>query len=247
MRLLILGLVSFALAALGVRLLRLARRTGARPEFWLGFAFLLAGVSMWLLPLAASEGMPPHQARCIAFVAQAGMTATIACLVCFTRKVFRADSTTAAWLAGALIAANVGAGCAILLGATPVPTGAVGLAVILARSTALSWLFAESARSARQMRRRVRLGLGDPIVANRFTLWSIWTGALACIPLFVLSLRALGVLVEPVPGEPLPVSVRAILLVLSVAGAAAVTAGWLAFFPPASYRRWIVSRTAATT
>lgn len=202
MRLLILGLVSLGLAALGIRLLRLARGTRAQPERWLGLAFLLAGGSAWLLPLAASDGLPAHQARGIAFVAQAGMTATIACLVLFTWKVFRAASPLASWLAGALIAANVGAGCAVLLGATPIPTGAVGLAVILARSTALSWLFVESARSARQVRRRLRLGLGDPIVANRFVLWAISTGAVA--------------------------------------------AGWLAFFPPASYRRWIVSRTPAT-
>lgn len=246
MRLLILGLVSLAIAVLGIRLLRLSRRTGARPELWLGIAFLLAGASVWLLPFAASDGLPAHQARGIAFVAQAGMTATIACLVLFTWQVFRADSAPGRWIAGGLIAANVGAGCAVLLGATPIPTGAVGLTVILARSTALSWLFVESLRSAQQMRRRVRLGLGDPVVANRFVLWSIWTGALACIPLFVLSLRALGVLVEPVPGEPLPAALRAILLVLAMAGAAAVAAGWLAFFPPAPYRRWIASGATAT-
>jgi hypothetical protein len=145
----------------------------------------------------------------------------------------------------ALIAANVATGLAVLLGGSPVPVGAVGLAVILVRSASLLWLFLESAGHAQRMRRRVRLGLGDPIVANRFLLWSIWTGALACIPLFVLSLRALGVLVEPVPGEPLPASLRAILAVLAAAGGAALGAGWLAFFPPVSYRRWIATRALA--
>lgn len=45
MGLVMVGLVSAGLAALGVRLLRLSRRTGARPELWLGLAFLFAGGS----------------------------------------------------------------------------------------------------------------------------------------------------------------------------------------------------------
>lgn len=244
MRLLILGLVSLGLAVLGVRLLRLSRRTGAQPELWLGFAFLFAGASAWLLPLAASQelhlGVGP--ARALACLAQAGMTGSIACLVLFTWKVFRPDSVPGRRIAFALIAANLASGLVVLLGGTPIPVGGIGLAVILVRSVSLLWLFLESTGHARRMRRRVRLGLGDPIVANRFALWSIWTGALACIPLFVLSLRALGLLVEPVPGEPLPASLRAILIVLAAGGGAALGAGWLAFFPPASYRRWIAAR-----
>jgi hypothetical protein len=249
MRLLFLGLVSLGLAALGVRLVRLSRRTGASPERWLGLAFLLAGASAWLLPLAASQELRlgAETARGIAFVAQGGMTGALVCLVLFTWQVFRAGSAMGRRFALALIAANVATGVAMLLAATPVPVGGVGLAVIVVRCVSLLWLFLESALHAQRMRRRVRLGLGDPIVANRFTLWSIWTGALACIPLFVLALRATGVLVEPVPGEPLPVALRAILVVLAAGGGAAVAAGWLAFFPPASYRRWITARAAASS
>ena len=94
------------------------------------------------------------------------------------------------------------------------------LFVLLARCAVLLWLFVESAIYAQRMRRRVRLGLGDPVVANRFTLWAIWTGALACIPLFVLTLRVLGVLQAPVPGAPLPAAVRAIIAVLGMGGSA---------------------------
>jgi hypothetical protein len=110
----------------------------------------------------------------------------------------------------------------------PVPVGVLGLLTIGSRSAALLWLFFESASYARSMRRRLRLGLADPIVANRFVLWAIWTGALALIPLFVLGLRAA-------------------LAVLGAGGATAVAAGWLAFFPPASYQRWIGARAVATT
>ena len=242
MRLLIIGLVSLGLAVLGARLLRQSHRSGARPEFWLGLAFAFAGASAWLLPLAATEGMRTSLARGLAFTAQGGMSIAIACLVVFTTSVFRAESSAARWLAVALIAANAATGYAVLQSGLPLPVGRVGLAVIVTRCVSLLWLFLESAGYAQRMRRRVRLGLGDPIVANRFTLWSIWTGALACIPLFVLMLRVLGVLVEPLPGEPLPGSVRAILVVLGSAGAAALGAGWLAFFPPTSYQRWVATR-----
>lgn len=245
LRLLIIGLVSAGLAALGVRLLRQSRRSGARPEFWLGLAFSFAGSSAWLIPLAAHDGVGSELARGLGFTAQAGMTATVSCLVIFTWKVFRADSSRARWLAGTLIALNLLTGFAVLQSGMPLPVGRIGLAIVVTRNISLLWLFLESTRYAQQMRRRVRLGLGDPILANRFVLWSIWTGALACIPLFVLVLRLSGVVMEPVPGEALPAAVRAIVVVLGVGGATALGAGWLAFFPPAPYRRWIAARAAA--
>lgn len=245
MRLILMGLVSALLAALGIRLLRSSRRTGERPELWLGLAFLCAGASVLLIPLAAREGLPTATARTLAFTAQGGMSVAIACLVRFTWVVFRPAAAAARWLAPALIVMNLAAGGAVLASGMPVPVGRVGLCVLLARCAALLWLFLESAGYARRMRRRVRLGLADPIVANRFTLWAIWTGALACIPLFVLGLRLLGLLEAPVPGQPLPAALRAVFAMLGTGGAVAVTACWLAFFPTASYRRWIAQRAPA--
>jgi hypothetical protein len=242
MGLVMIGLVSAGLAALGVRLLRLSRRTGARPELWLGLAFLFAGGSAWLIPLAATDGLPTATARSLAFIAQGGLTVAIAFLALFTGCVFRPDSA-ARWLSPLLVAANVAAAVAVIASGMPLPIGRVGLFVLLSRCAVLLWLFVESAFYAQRMRRRVRLGLGDPLVANRFTLWAIWTGALACIPLFVLALRMLGVLEALVPGTPLPAAVRSIIAVLGMGGAAALVACWLAFFPPATYRSWIM-RTA---
>jgi hypothetical protein len=245
MRLVLIGIVSLLLAALGVRLLRISRRGGGTPERWLGTAFLSAGASAWLVPLAAREGLPTETARLIAFGAQGGMSVAIACLVRFTWVVFRPGASPARWLAPALIAANLAAFFAVVWSGMPVPVGRVGLGVLLARCTALFWLFLESTRYARRMRRRVRLGLADPIVANRFALWSIWTGALAGIPFFVLGLRVAGLLEAPVPGEPLPASLRATFAVLGAGCGVAVVACWLAFFPPDAYRRWLAKRAPA--
>ncbi len=237
MRLVLMGVVSVLLVSLGVRLLRASRLAGAKPELLLGLGFVLAGVSAWLIPLAASEGMPEATAKGIAFAAQTGMSVAVALLSRFAWLVFRPDSVAARWLAFSLIAANLAVPLALAGQGAPVPTGALGVAVPLSRCSVLLWLFVESVSYSRQMRRRVSLGLAEPMVANRFTLWAIWTGALAFIPLFTLSMRALGILVGPATGVLVPV--------LGGGLAVALVACWLAFFPTAGYRRWIERRAAA--
>ncbi len=243
----LMALVSLALAALGARLLRLSRRSGLEPERWLGFAFSSAGASAWLLPLAASGSLAPETSRILALVAQVGLTGAVCAFAVFTWRVFRSDSPAARWLALVVVVANVAAAGAVVASGVPIPTGPAGLAIVLARCGALLWLFVESALCARRARRRVRIGLGDPIVANRFVLWTVWTGTLAAIPLFVLGLRAAGALEAPVAGAPLPPMLTAVLVLLGAGGAAAALAVWLAFFPPAAYRRWILAGAARAT
>jgi hypothetical protein len=243
MGLVLVGLVSAGMLGLGMRLLRIAHRTGAWPERWLGIAFAVAGSSAWLIPLAAGDGLAADAARAVAFVAQAGLTGAICFLALFTAAVFRPSSAARA-LAPLLIVANLGSLAAVVASGMPLPVGATGLLLLASRCAVMLWLFAESAFYARRMRRRLRLGLTDAIVANRFLLWAVWTGALACIPLFVLAMRALGILEAPVPGAPLPGSVRAIIGVLGTGGAAALVACWLAYFPPVAYRDWIAGTPA---
>lgn len=240
-RLVATGLVSLGLLLLGLRLLGLSRRSGKTPERWLGLAFACAGAGVWLLLLAALGDLAPERARLLALAAQAGLTGAVAFLVVFAWRTFRAGSSAARTLALALLGANLAAGAAVVATGVPVPAGPLGLTMVLARSAALSWLFVESTLFALRMRRRLALGLAEPIVANRFLLWSIWTGALAGIPLFVLALRAAGALEAPAPGEPLSAAARAALAVLGLGGAVAAGAGWLAFFPPVAYRRWVAA------
>ena len=153
-RALLIGVVSLAMAVLGARLLRLARGAGGEPECWLGVAFLSAGAGASLLALSASGSFGHETARLLAVSAQLGMSAAVACLAAFTWRVFRPDAFAARWLAAALVAANLAGGAAVLLTGLPVPVGAVGLAVVLARASALLWLFVESTLYARSMRRR---------------------------------------------------------------------------------------------
>jgi hypothetical protein len=169
------------------------------------------------------------------------MSGAIACITVFAWQVFRPGSRAGCALAALLVAGNLAAGGAVVLGGAPVPLGGLGLAVACARASALGWLFVESTLFARTMRRRLRLGLADPVVANRFALWSVWTGAFAGIPLFAVALRALRLLEAPLPGEPLSAGLLAVLSALGLGGAVAAVAVWLAFFPPSRYRRWVAA------
>jgi hypothetical protein len=97
-------------------------------------------------------------------------------------------------------------------------------------------------RYARLMRRRVGLALADPLVANRFVLWSVWTGALSFAGLVLFAVRSRAFWLQLNGIDPRIAMPAAVPLTAIVAGLAAVSAGvavWLAFFPPESYRRWL--------
>ena len=100
------------------------------------------------------------------------------------------------------------------------------------------------------MRRRQSLGLADPIVANRFLLWSIWIGALTFLPLITLTLRGLSIVafgnnefVSSANIALLPVLTQALRIIFAVIAPIAAIALSLSFFPPASYLNRIRSRS----
>jgi hypothetical protein len=88
------------------------------------------------------------------------------------------------------------------------------------------------------MRRRVRLGLGDPVVANRFLLWGIGAGA-AGLGSFI---GVAGQLATGAAGTQSSWS----MLSSSCHGLIAAIALWLAFVPPGFYRRFIEKRSAGS-
>jgi hypothetical protein len=101
---------------------------------------------------------------------------------------------------------------------------------------ALLWGAGEALRWWRLMRRRLALGLADPLVANRFLMWGIGAGA-----------AGVGSLVGVVAQVATGVSMREIGWVTvssSAHGMLAAVAIWLAFVPPAAYRRWIAGAPA---
>ena len=104
----------------------------------------------------------------------------------------------------------------------------------------ISWTFGESLRYWRMLRKRVALGIGDVVVANRFGLLTMWTAAIGVFPIFNLSVRFFAYSIGHSPegsaisGEfswALDVA-RGILM---ISGPTMVISTWLIFFPPRRY------------
>lgn len=161
--------------------------------------------------------------------------AGIAGLAVGTWRIYRPDQTGAA-SAAAAVCALVATGCAIdsFPGFIPAP-GAGSPGRFLASAAALlayAWGTVEALRYHRQLARRVPLGLADPLIAHRFWLWGISglcaTGSVVTGGVFRFGLdRELSSTVVPFA------AVQVALFVASVGL-------WLAFYPPAAYRRWLV-------
>jgi hypothetical protein len=85
------------------------------------------------------------------------------------------------------------------------------------------------------MQRRARIGLVEPAVVNRVLLWGI--GSLAAF-----AMSGYGLLTRVALG---PVQSDGMRLVSSALGMIAAVAIWLAFFPPAAYRRRVARSAVA--
>jgi hypothetical protein len=111
--------------------------------------------------------------------------------------------------------------------------GAIQLAVVLVVGTRLLLL---ARRYHRQLRRRLALGMADPLVANRVLLWAIY----ALSATFVVAVQAFYHLtLGNTLGHPVP------LLASALGGSLSSVAVYLAFLPPASYLRLVQARADA--
>ena len=220
---------------IGLRLMRLWARTRQLPELLIGSAvLLLAGLGYPLSALARELpglGVAGREllGAAAGLLAVVGVTANTG----FTWVLFRRD---AGW-AKALLAA-VGAGAAILFGAQSLRGGwAAGSlfwgSLPLAITLSFGWAFVECGRYHRMLRRRLRLGMADPVVTNRFGLYAGATG-LAVLTNgvgWVFFHMKLEMLTHPV-GGPL----------LFVLGTSSSVTMMLAFLPPRSYLAWVRGR-----
>jgi hypothetical protein len=93
-----------------------------------------------------------------------------------------------------------------------------------------AWSCAEAALEWRRARRRVALGLCDRLVAQRFGLWAIATGALVGVSL-------LGNAVGFAQSRGLPGLEGGLMFARGLLYLPAVVAVWLGVFQPRWYRR----------
>ena len=113
--------------------------------------------------------------------------------------------------------------------------GSATLASVFFRMLGAYWAFGEALILYPRMRRRLRIGLADPVTTNRFLLWSVWTGLLATIMLAVLCLRIY--LLRAGGDVDADAAVGVFRVFGACGGIAASFALWLNFFPPEAYLR----------
>jgi len=228
--------------AVGLRLLALATRTHRSPELLIGIGILGIGPTGLgcMLGAAALYQLSPSASRVFTAAALVAVASGSIASCLFNRMVFRAESAGArAWVHAmtALFGVAFGVEIATTRFADPLHPGAGASLVSLLCTLNLLWGAAESIRYWRLMRRRLRLGLADPLVTNRFLLWGLGIGAAG-----VGSLISLGV--QQVVGlsmAELPV----LTFSNSLFGLASALLMWVAFLPPAAWRRWVQRRAEA--
>jgi hypothetical protein len=108
----------------------------------------------------------------------------------------------------------------------------------LGYSVACAWVAGEAGMATASARKRHRIGLCDPIVANRFLLWFGFGSLqlLSCLILFFADS-------DEAAGDAMSRSLDALLGVTELASIGVV---WLAFFAPPAYRRWVSGSSEPT-
>ncbi|HVH06872.1 MAG TPA: hypothetical protein VNE71_12825 [Myxococcota bacterium] len=229
------SLLSFAFVGglVGWRIGRVAKATGREPERWIaicliaicGIAYpglLLSRALPWLLPIVGSS------------LAVAAADVGAAAIFHFTRCVFRPD---VAWLrpalrlvAGILVVHWVGSTVELtrtfLAGGAALSPGKWTALVAVVSGAGFAWTAWESFRYWTVLRRRVPLGLADPLVVNRVALWAM-TG---CASVLINVANVWTSLAEiSFVDDPLTMIATGVLGLINAACL------FLAFLPPTSY------------
>ena len=235
------GLLIGASVLVAIRLLVLHRRTGGSPELWLGMMLLLSVGFGYPARIGAEQG-PREWAGELQVISHIAIGVGFCFLYVFTRRVFRPDVGWAGALAGAGVAALLGKavhGCVQVWRHGALPTMDAPMGEIWAMTgpvmAGYAWTACEAFRYHAAMRRRVKLGLADVTVSNRFLLWGLMaTSATAGV---VLSTVALALRIDLLDPE--------LLLASTLTGMGQAVPLVLAFAPPRRYLAWVRGEAAA--
>jgi hypothetical protein len=237
---------AFALTAgvVGIRLLLLSRRTGQMAERLLGLGLLLTvsfGYAVIMAGVIGRSMLPDPSAAPALYMhittaGWIGHNIGVTFVLAFVVYVFRHGVAWARLLAVA-VSITLWVGWAVYLSqggmAHHLPEGGfwIVLAVI---GTYPLWTATESFIYYARMRKRVALGLGDQLVANRFLLWGLASLSTAAA-IWVVNIPGLmGISLGRADGSSLG---STCLAVTGVIGTATLGLYWLTFFPPVWYRR----------
>jgi hypothetical protein len=230
------GIACAAYLFVGLRLYQFSRRTGQLPEFLIAATFLLWTLSylFYDLPYAVvrmDELVPAFCSYASLIVLALGNAA----FAFFIRAVFRPDARWATCLVAAIVV-SLGAGVVgsawigDWVGINPFANPWYWLDWFGGFAPSV-WLSAEGLAHYFKARRRLKLGLCEPMVCNRFLLWGI-AGVLWMI---LEGISTANDFVNALTGQ------WSLLLDFGIAlfEVIPVAVIWFVFLPPESYRRWV--------
>ncbi|RIL00119.1 MAG: hypothetical protein DCC71_19080 [Proteobacteria bacterium] len=228
----VIGFGAFVIAsfAVGARLLLLARRTRQAAELSIGVAFLAGGGAGYLLVMLSTgvRVLSGPAAAAALLAGSACLAIGVVSLAVGVRAIFRPGDVYArrgiALLAAALAVSLLGR-CLEPMRMPSAPW--IFWTSSLASCAAYAWSAAESIHYAVTLRRRVRIGLAEAWIANRFALWGV--SGCAAVAMHAISMFGRAQFgTAPVP--------PALLAAASLLGVVAAGGIWLAFFPPRRVR-----------
>jgi len=217
----------------GIRLLRLSQRTGETPERLLGTCFIAIAASalsyvLPTLPWFESLWAPLNFAGRVFVVPYSVIFAL------FTWRVFRPEARWGGWLVwGPAALLVIGIGGSAMIGdweGFSISSGWFWLEWV-GYTLPFCWASSETFAQYGRARRRVRLGLCDPLVCNRYLLWALF-GALQV----GLSLVLLPQYAEYEATSQFTAMWDALYGAIEIVSIVIIG---LVFFAPAFYQRWI--------
>jgi hypothetical protein len=204
------------------------------PELAMGASFILGGFLGFMFILignpAAGLAISESLAATLFRLGMSLLGVGVSCTYIFVWQTFRPNSSAARGLSLAAIVC-------ILVTLWPVWSYPITEALInpihlfgeAVRLGGMLWGCGEALAYHSAMRRRLVLGLADPVVTNRFLLWGIAMGAGVITASTGLFMTLSGIVA---PGAwP--------YLVLGTFATISPVAQWLAFFPPRGYCKWV--------
>jgi hypothetical protein len=229
----------------GVRLLRLARRTRGLPELTLGLGeCLLAGAvpPFFVIVSVLPEAGP--LVRAASFAGHLAYTLGCAVMILFTWRVFRPDAAWARALGPAMIGTLFVGGVLGMARALLVPDATAlrepqTSAFLLMEWVSVAgflWTAVEAFQHHGRLRRQAALGLADAVLVNRMLLWGLVGvgGVLAAGAPVVAALCGVSA-ADHVPTR----------LACAFGTLASSICIQLAFVPPKGYLRWVRSGVRA--
>jgi hypothetical protein len=224
----------------GVRLLMLAFKTRGLPEATLGFSYIVGGMLGWAAVLVGGGivDRAPLLGHILNGAGLLGFSTGTLSMGLFCWRVFAPESSLARgfFFVLALTLLLDWVHNIVFLGVPFPPTDSFWYwPGMLARTAILGWRPLSALPYYGRLKKRLALGLADPVATNRVFLWGFGGGLLFLSGIFTVVVTLAGLWTTPARA---PIAILTVLL-----GVSDSLLSWLAFVPPKRYLAWIKARS----